>query len=41
MIEECFIWRFETKTFSRSVVESLHDEFDFGLSDRCETALSS
>jgi hypothetical protein len=38
MIEEYLIWCFRSKAFSGSVVESLHDEFDFLLSDRGEAA---
>ncbi len=39
IFEEYFIRCFESKTFSGSVVESLHNEFDFSLSDRCEAVL--
>jgi len=33
MIEEYLIRRFEAKAFSGSVVESLHNEFDFPIRD--------
>ena len=38
MIEEYLIWCLRPKAFSGSIVESLHDEFDFLLSDRGEAA---
>jgi hypothetical protein len=39
MTEEYLIWSSESKAFSRSVVESLHDETDFLLSDFDKVAL--